>query len=263
MFSATVNNAHGIQTLRKYWFRLAMILAWACLSIPATQARADDDDEEEIPFGAVRIIFETNASDGDAGIQVFLDGEPWNEVEIENPCGEEIFKVKGRGALNGFGLTELFFESNEPPFDEVPLAEVLALFPEGKYEFEGETVDGKELEGEAVLTHVIPAGPEIVTPLSFSEDPPMVDPDNTVIEWDPVTTTLTGSGLEIAGYQVVVHAEESGLNFSVHLPATATIVTIPPEFLEDDAEYTFEVLAIEVSGNQTITEGEFVTAPEP
>jgi hypothetical protein len=34
---------------------------------------------------------------------------------------------------------------------------------------------------------------------------------------------------------------------------------VPEEFLEDGTEYKFEVLAIEASGNQTITEGAFET----
>jgi hypothetical protein len=38
------------------------------------------------------------------------------------------------------------------------------------------------------------------------------------------------------------------------------MVTVPNELLEPGTEYTFEVLAIEEGGNQTITEGCFVTA---
>ena len=36
---------------------------------------------------------------------------------------------------------------------------------------------------------------------------------------------------------------------------------VPPEFLEPGTAYTFEVLAIEAGGNQTITAGSFVTPP--
>ena len=43
------------------------------------------------------------------------------------------------------------------------------------------------------------------------------------------------------------------------MPAAARSVTVPPEFIEPDATYKYEVLAIEVSGNQTITETEFDT----
>jgi hypothetical protein len=47
--------------------------------------------------------------------------------------------------------------------------------------------------------------------------------------------------------------------FSVDLPASTTSVTVPAEFLEPGTQYKVEVLAIEASGNQTITEVEFMT----
>ncbi len=36
-------------------------------------------------------------------------------------------------------------------------------------------------------------------------------------------------------------------------------MTVPPEFMDPGTEYKYEVLAIEASGNQTITEREFET----
>jgi len=46
----------------------------------------------------------------------------------------------------------------------------------------------------------------------------------------------------------------------VTVPATATMVTVPPEFVASLAPgvQPFEVLAIEASGNQTLAEGSFV-----
>ena len=46
-----------------------------------------------------------------------------------------------------------------------------------------------------------------------------------------------------------------------YLPPAATRVTVPGEFIQAKREYKFEVLAIEKSGNQTITEGSFKTGP--
>src|SRR3970040_2277933 len=132
------------------------------------------------PFSAAKIIFEVNATDEDAGIQVFLDGKPWKVFKIFNPDNEQIFKVLGTGNLGMFGLTELFSESNEPPFEEVPLAEVLAMFPAGKYRFEGTTVEGASLKSTATLSHVIPCGAAIV-----SED--TLPFDEAIIGWTPVT----------------------------------------------------------------------------
>ena len=161
------------------------------------------------------------------------------------------------------GLTELFFESSEPSLRDVPLTEFLARFPQGTYGFEGVTVDGIELEGTAALSHVIPAGPEIVSPVSENGEPPFEDPDRLVIEWKRVTQTIDGSqSLEIVGYQVIVEQLDPLRIFSIDLPASATSVRVPPGFLvQPDTLHKFEVLAIERGGNQTITEGEFLTFP--
>jgi hypothetical protein len=60
-------------------------------------------------FEDATIIFETNFSDEDTGIQIFLDGGPWKEVEIIGPNGE-ILEIEAEGRLRNFGLTEAFFE---------------------------------------------------------------------------------------------------------------------------------------------------------
>lgn len=207
----------------------------------------------QIPFGDAKIIFEVNSTGRDAGIQIFLDGEAWESVTVVSPDGRKILDVKPKGNLGPLGLTELFVESQEPSFDEVPLVEFLEMFPAGVYQFFGTTVEGEELVGTARLTHKIPHGPIILSPREGA----VVNPNHTVIVWAPVTRPR---GIEIGGYQVIVEREEPTLLvFSVHLPATATSVTVPREFLERDTEYKFEVLAIEVGGNQTITEGFFET----
>jgi hypothetical protein len=48
-------------------------------------------------------------------------------------------------------------------------------------------------------------------------------------------------------------------SFQVTLPASARQVTVPAEYVVSLAPgaHAFEVLAIEASGNQTITEGSF------
>jgi hypothetical protein len=100
-----------------------------------------------------------------------LDGEPWKRVKVFDPNEHKILDITGKRSLRKQGLTELFFESSEPSLDEVSLDEFLARFPEGEYEFKGWTINGVELESEAILTHVIPAGPEIISPLSLTEEP--------------------------------------------------------------------------------------------
>ena len=201
---------------------------------------------KEIPLDRARIIFEFNQTDNDLGVQVFLDGEAWKSLKITSPTGQVILEVSGRSSLGKIGLTELFFEGEEPSLDEVPLEEMLAHFPEGEYEFEGRTVDGEFLEGTAILSHKIPDGPAIVSP---SPDTP-TDPADTVIDWDPVSTP---AGVNVVAYQVIVGS------FQITLPASKTSVKVPPELLEPGTTYLYEILAIEEGGNQTITGSSFQT----
>lgn len=206
--------------------------------------------KQDIPLSISRIFIEYNSSANDLGFHVLLDGEDWKGLQIVNPIGRTIFQVQGRGAYAGLGMTELFFEGAEPSLDEFPLEELLALFPEGDYEFEGKTVDGAEIEGIGTLSHAVPAGPSNVSA--------NVKGTSLVISWDPVTGPPKGfphRPINIVGYQIIVDT------FQVTLPSKSTSVTISPEFVAALApgEHPFEVLAIEASGNQTITESSFVT----
>jgi hypothetical protein len=219
---------------------------------------------EKVELDDATIIVEVNSTDGDAGFQIFLDGEGWRRVSIYDPNWRQIFKVRTRGGVREIGGgTELFLETAEPEYEDLDeLQELLDLLPPGDYRFYGRTVEGDWLYGTAELTHVIPAGPEIVEPEEFA----VLDPDDpVVIEWQEVTETILPVGyseLAIEGYQVIVEDEESGNEFNVTLPDDATQVTVPMQLIEENTLYKFEVLAIEESGNQTITERFFCTGPD-
>jgi hypothetical protein len=200
------------------------------------------------------MIIEVNATDGDAGLQVFLDGEAWKSMTITDPNGRRILDVGPRGRLGGLGLTELFSESEEPTFRELPLAKFKRKFPEGRYRFVGKTADGRKLVGSAKFSHDTPPGPNITAPAEGA----VVAPNAAVASWDPVSAS---GGIEISGYRAIVERENPLRTFQVELPASAHGVTIPAEYLEPDTKYKLEVQAIERSGNQTISELEFRTAP--
>lgn len=231
-------------------FLMAVAVLGLTAAAPAPQSNKRGDGKE-IPFEITKVYFEYNSTANDLGVHVFLDAEDWKTLKIVNPRGRTIFNVLGRGGYRQLGMTELFFEGAEPSLDEFPLDELLALFPEGEYEFEGTTVDGAELEGTATFTHAVPDGPSVSA---------VVGPDNAlIIGWEPVTgpaEILPDEEIEIVGYQVIVG------EFQVTLPGTATGVTVPPEYVASlgSGEHAFEVLAIEAGGNQTITEG-FFTIP--
>lgn len=238
---------------------LVVLTAIALLGALAVSSQATAETSQAtrahvttIPFDDSTLIIEVNSTDGDAGLQFFLDGEPWRSVEVSGPDGQKVLDVDAGGDLKDLGLTELFSESNEPPFDELPLEEFLARFPAGEYTFSGKTIEGERLTGTATLTHDIPAGPVVVSP----EEDAVVPPDDVVVVWEPVTEP---AGIDIVGYQVIVEREDPLRVFQVDLPPTATSVTVPPEFLQANTDYGVEVLAIEASGNQTITETGFQT----
>ena len=214
-----------------------------------------------VPFSQTKIIIEVNATAGDGGIQIFLDGTGWNRLEVSDPYGQDVLEVGGRGSIGTTGITELFFESAEPSFEDLPLPQLLARFAAGRYSFTGVTVDGKPLSGAATLSHSIPAGPRVFSPAEGST----VSSSSPVrVDWDPVVSSYPGTSapVTISGYQVIVERVKPQplLVFSVFLPATVTQVTVPPEFIQANANYKFEVLAIEESGNQTITESSFSTS---
>ncbi len=204
---------------------------------------------DTVQLSIARIYWEYNDSANDLGVHVMLDGEDWKQLQISNPDDAVIFLVRGKGPYQELGMTELFFEGAEPSLDEVPLEELLAKFPEGEYEFEGKTVDGEVIEGEALFSHAIPDGPEVFSALGSG--------NFLQISWNPVTSPPPGfpnKPLDIVGYQVIVES------FQVTVPDSVLSVTVPPEFVGTLAlgMHQFEVLAIEAGGNQTLTEGYFV-----
>ena len=219
-------------------------------------------------FEDAKIIFETNFSDEDTGIQIFLDGGPWKEVEIVGPNGE-ILEIEAEGRLRNFGLTEAFFESNEPNWEEVSLEDILARFPQGNYRFKGRATDGTRLRSRAFLSHELPCAPD-ENSLSPSEETVSVE-DGIVIEWAHVTEQLDieeedcgDDPITVVTYQVIVENVDTQNKFSIFLEAQPGInqVTLPSEFVEDGITYKWEVLAIAENGNQTIAEAYFCTGVE-
>ena len=217
-----------------------------------TTSASGSQSETTVAFKRALLRVEINSTDGDAGLQVDLDHEPWKALSLTAPDGSKLFGLVNQGILEGYGLTELFSESSEPPFTEFPLHEFKQLFPEGDYVFEGVTIDGVGMRSTFTLTHHFPAGPEIISP----EEDSTVAPEDLVVEWMPVTEP---AGIEIVRYQVLVIRESDDVfEFSVVVPPEVTSLAVPVEFLAAAGEYKVEVLAIETSGNQTLSELTFV-----
>ena len=159
-------------------------------------------------------------------------------------------------------MAGVFFESREPPIDEFSFADLKARFPEGRYNVRALSFDGKRLVGHATFTHDVPAAPTVTAPLEGAE----VNPHDLTVSWKDVTETVDGEPVTITGYEVIVtkeqHVDPHGFSqpiYDVHVPPDRNSLSVPDEFLEPGTEYELEVLALEKSGNQTISVSFFTT----
>ena len=246
-----------------------VLLAAACAYPPPPMAAprpAAQASAESTPLKAAKLNIEHNATDEDTGFQGFVDSEGWQSLTFTGPGGEAL-SLTGRGALSNLGLTELFFETVEPANADVPLAEMLALLPEGEYTIAGAAIESGESKGQttgtAWLTHQIPAGPTLLSP---EAEAVVSASDDLIVSWSPVTATISGGDVTIIAYQLIIERDEKPhphmigkFGLSIYLPATVTSIPIPSEFLEPGTSYKWEVLAIEESGNQTLSSSAFRT----
>ena len=196
-----------------------------------------------LPDGSVRaverydetdIFFELNATAGDVGVHVSLDAERWKSLLITDPRGRAILKMEPQGSAAGIGLTELFFEGEEPSLRRVPFRRILKLFPP-----------------------TAPTAADAVV-ISWETVPRVYDPDMAVCNF--------ALDVGLVGFQVIAEAvnesAETTRSYVVDLPRDATSARVPTEFLAPGVavpgtEFRLEVIAIEDTGNKTITEANF------
>jgi hypothetical protein len=262
-----------------------LYLGTGMAALCAAPALAGDraDDPETLEWEEAYIFFELNNTDGDLGIHAKVDGEEWKHLWMKDAANRRLLGVATNGRLRRQGLTEIFFESAEPTFDELAPETFFRRFPEGTYKIKGISLDGVGISGDTGVTHAIPAPPEptingIPAALQCDDeepgfDAPVIEADDYVIAWNPVTMTHPSlgdprgaPGLAVVNYEVVVEAElETGDGeeftsiFSVILPPDVTAMTIPAEFLEQSDSFKYEVLVREASWNQTAIESCFLT----
>ena len=259
----------------RFVFRSTLAAMATCAVAPMAMAA------HETPFKQTNIHFETNATACDMGIQISFDTGGVTRAEVENPFGQVVFRAS---AVEGMEVTddisEVFHERVEPPINElvnalgcetasdaIPLSELLAAWPAGWYEFDGET-QGEEFEGKARLTYRVPAGPKIITPTDGS----IVAHDRHLgIRWRPVTTPIIPQlgPVSVVGYHVLVvdvtnpvlAPGKTKTSFDADVSAAETTFFVPAQYLEPNRIYELEVLATERWGNQTITEGGVFCTP--
>jgi hypothetical protein len=247
-----------------------VLLAVACISAGAwatDQSTAQAvGGADPVPLKEAKLNIEHNATDRDTGFQGAVDSEGWRRLEARGPDGK-VLRFEGLGSLGELGLTELFFETVEPENADVPIRDMLAKLPEGRYTFSGPGQENGESTGPtvgtALLTHDIPRGPRLVSPAEGATVPT----HGIVADWEPVSKTITGEATKIISYQLIIeqdaepHRHMIGKlgSLSMYLPPSVTEIDVPDGFLEPGTDYDWEVLAIERSGNQTLSSGTFTT----
>ena len=228
-------------------------------------ARAAPGSAAVVPLKEAKLNIEHNATDKDTGFQGFIDSEGWRRLDVRGPGGH-VMTLEARGTLGQLGMTELFYESVEPENADVPIDETLAKLPEGNYTIAGPAQEnGKSAgrtSGTALLTHDIPAGPALIAP----KEGAIVPIRGVVTGWKPVSKTITGEPVTIIAYQLIIekdaepHRHMIGtFGLSMYLPRSVTSIAVPNGFLQPRTAYNWEVLAIERSGNQTLSSGSFRT----
>jgi hypothetical protein len=228
---------------------------------------------QEAPFDEAQLYFELNHTDGDLGFHGLIDGDAWKSLEIEGPDEQLLMNVWIRNNLRRQGMTEIFFESDEPSFDELSPAQFFNRFPEGIYEVEGITLDDEELEAEIRISHVMPGPPGGIkvngqaSAANCDATLPVVS-EPVTLDWNAVTKSHPTIGrpnvnVTVRSYEVVgeierEHGTPEVLVFSALLPRSVTEFEFPESFTAlADGEMKFEIVTKLTNGNQTAVESCF------
>lgn len=227
----------------------------------------------ELPFDEAQLYFELNHTDGDLGFHGLIDGEAWKSLEIESPSEALLMNVWVRSSLRRQGMTEIFFESEEPSFDELSPAQFFNRFPAGVYEVEGITLEDEELEAEIRVSHAMPAPPGGIkvngkaAARNCDAALPVVS-EPVTLDWNAVTKSHPTVGtpnvnVTVLTYEIVGEIEREGQNpdvlvFSATLPRNVTEFEFPQSFTAlADGEMKFEIVTKLTNGNQTAVESCF------
>ncbi len=252
------------------WSAAPIAAAFLTCGPASGQSTTANTEEQETPFDEARLFFELNHTDGDLGIHALIDGDAWKRLEIDGPNDVVMLEVFVRNRLRKQGLTEFFFESAEPPFDELPPKQFFKRFPEGVYDIGGITLEGEELESEVTLSHVLaaPPGNIQISGVDAAENCdavplPSVSADSVTISWDPVTQSHPDIGtpnvaVEVEQYELILEIEEpTERAMSVPLPPDVTSFEFPSDFIALSDAFKFEIIVRATNGNQTAVESCF------
>jgi hypothetical protein len=186
-----------------------------------------------------QVILEYNATLNEAVVIASAESEEaLTRVDVRETTGSPMLHVWAPqgGTVSGF----------EVETAEASLPEVLATYAEGVYPMRARAVDGRLVEGSAVLSHLLPAPATVTYPL----DGDTHVPTNPTVTWTPDPGA--------SAYQVVLEQDEND-GLTVKLPAGSGSFHVPDRVLLPGTETLLEIVAIGANGNRTQVEVSFTT----
>ncbi len=202
--------------------------------------------QSELPFKELSMKFEVNETDGDGEVVFSVkasEGLRW--LKVFAPDGEiTIFIISNdeRRRIDPIGLAQFSLETGGPSIEGVKNA-----YPEGTYQFLARTISGDRLFGKVDFSHKLLSAP-IFSPRGEKG----VDPNNAVVEWQPVEGAIA--------YEIEIENDDLEVNVTAKLPGSATQFNIPQGFLRPGTEYEVGVTTVTKDGNLSVAESSFVTA---
>lgn len=203
-------------------------------------------NQSELPFKELSMKFEVNETDGDGEVVFSVkasEGLRW--LKVFAPDGEIIISIISndeRRRIDPIGLAQFRLETGEPSIDGVKNA-----YPEGTYQFLARTISGDRLFGKVDFSHKL-----LSAPIFSPNGEKGVDPNNAVVEWQPVEGGIA--------YEVEIENDDLEVNVTTKLPGSATRFNIPQGFLRPGTEYEVGVTTVTKDGNLSVAESSFVTA---
>jgi len=213
------------------------VLTLGIFGLPQTQS-----NNRAVYLKEETMVLEYSATLGEAVALLEAESEETiNRVEIRNPLGAAVLELRAPEGKN-LGLSGFKVETGESSVELL-----LETYPPGMYRFRARTADGQFLLGSAVLSHELPAAPEVLYPTDGAVDVPTTD---LTVSWvvDPQAT----------GYRLVVEQGETD-GLVVDLPAGKGSFQVPDGILAPSTRSHVEVGAIGPNGNCTLVEVAFRT----
>ena len=198
----------------------------------------------EEKFEKLRVYFEQNVRDQDAEVKFEATGGDAGlaTLKVTAPDGRTVIDFKA--ADSKLGIRRLILESPEPKND----GRVQKDFPAGAYVFTGSTTGGTKLQGQAMLSHKLPAPTSFVRPRPDEKNVPV---KGLKLSWNAVKN--------LAATVVIIEQEKSGREMRVNLSGDATTFAVPDEFLDPGTEYKLAIGTVSSEGNASFIETAFTT----